>query len=404
MTKHTLTPRAAELLAAGAPLHVKEDQGLDLLVKAIETNNNAVDARLKALAELSQKASEQTLTLAEQLATLEQQVARREHGGSPTVAKSIGAQFVETPEVKSLVEAGVNRPKKFTAHMAVKTTITSAADSGGSLGTPYRDAVVMMPQRRLYVRDLLPVINVTSNSVEYAKQTTRTNNAGMVAEGALKPESALAWTLADTPIRTIAHWIPASRQVLDDVPQLRGLIDSELLYGLRLKEDAQILSGDGTGQNLLGLVPQATAYLAPITLTSPTILDQIGLAILQVSLADYTPDGIIMHPSDWMRIRLLKDSTGQYLFGPPGADVPPVLFGLPVAATASMTVDKFMVGNFQAAATLYDRWQARVEVSTEHDDYFVRNMVAILAEERIGLAVKRTGGAMVYGDFGNVTE
>ncbi|MDX0773563.1 hypothetical protein GOD44_03700 [Sinorhizobium medicae] len=43
----------------------------------------------------------------------------------------------------------------------------------------------------------------------------------------------------------------------------------------------------------------------------------------------------------------------------------------------------------------------RVDVSTEHSDFFVRNLVAILAEARIGLAVKQPL-ALTYGDFGNV--
>jgi len=108
-----------------------------------------------------------------------------------------------------------------------------------------------------------------------------------------------------------------------------------------------------------------------------------------------------MHPSDWMRVRLLKNADGEYLLGDPGAPVPPVLFGLPVVATTSMTVDKFLVGDFDRAATLYDRWTPRVEVSTEHADFFTRNLVAILAEQRLALATKQPA-ALTFGDFGNV--
>jgi HK97 family phage major capsid protein len=102
-----------------------------------------------------------------------------------------------------------------------------------------------------------------------------------------------------------------------------------------------------------------------------------------------------------MRMRLLKDGDGKYILGDPAANVPSVLFGLPVVPTQAMTIDKFLVGNFQRAATLYDRWTPRVEVSTEHADFFTRNLVAILAEERIALANKNPA-ALTYGDFGNV--
>ena len=131
------------------------------------------------------------------------------------------------------------------------------------------------------------------------------------------------------------------------------------------------------------------------------MLDTVGTAILQAALAEFPADGIILHPADWMRIRLLKDADGRYILGDPQATVAPNLFGVPVVATQAMAVDSFLVGNFMAAATLYDRWAARVEVSTEHADFFTRNLVAILAEERLGLAIKQRS-ALVYGDFGNV--
>jgi HK97 family phage major capsid protein len=202
--------------------------------------------------------------------------------------------------------------------------------------------------------------------------------------------------------KVIAHWVPASRQILDDAPQLRGIIDTELLYGLGLKEEAQLLGGDGQGENLSGLITNATPYVAPFDPAgTETMLDTIALAILQNALAEEPADGIVIHPSDWMRMRLLKDGDGNYILGAPGANVPSVLFGLPVVPTQAMTVDKFLVGNFQRAATLYDRWTPRVEVSTEHADFFTRNLVAILAEERIALAVKNAA-ALTYGDFGNV--
>lgn len=244
------------------------------------------------------------------------------------------------------------------------------------------------------------MIKVTSGSVEYPQQTVRDNKADTVAEGASKPESAYAFELKTTPMRVIAHWVPASRQIMDDAPQLAGIIDTELRYGLALKEEQQLLKGDGVGQNLLGLIPQATAYAAPagVVIANPTMIDVIGMAILQQALTDMPADGIILHPGDWTMIRLLKDADGKYIMGDPGVAIEPRLFGLPVVVTAAMPQGKFLVGNFQLAATLYDRWEARVEVSTEHADFFTRNLVAILAEERLGLAVKKAL-ALTYGSF-----
>lgn len=310
-----------------------------------------------------------------------------------------GEQFANADGLKSFAEDH-SRPGRF--RMEVKTTVTTGGTSGGPTGLQaYRDALLMLPMRPLRVRNLLPTVQITTGAVEYPEQTTRTNNANTVPETTLKPESAYGFTMRTATPKVIAHWVPASRQILEDAPQLRGIIDTELLYGLSLKEDAQLLGGDGTGENLSGLITNATAYSAPITIAGSNMLDQVGLGILQTTLADFTPTGIVMHPSDWMRIRLLKDGQGKYLLGDPGAAVPPVLFGLPVVETTSMAVDKFLVGDFQRAATLYDRWSPRVEVSTEHADFFTRNLVAILAEQRLALAVKQAA-ALTFGDFGNV--
>ncbi|TCQ29319.1 phage major capsid protein [Rhizobium sp. PP-CC-3G-465] len=327
------------------------------------------------------------------------QKASRRSGLDDSMPDTIGKQFSDDDDVKSFANQQA-RPGRVSVQ--VKATITTAENSAGALAPAARDPYVGLPQRRFTIRNLLPVVNVSSGFVEYPRLVTRPGAAAMVEEGALKPESAMALELVQTQMRVIAHWIPASRQILDDAPQLRDVIDGELIYGLKLKEEEQLLNGSGVGQNLLGMVTQATAFTAPFVVPGATMIDTIGLGILQTALTDLEPDGVVVSSADWMRMRLLKNADGEYLLGAPGQNIASLLFGLPVVSTPAMAVDKFLVGAFQAAGTLYDRWQARVEVSTEHADFFVRNLVAILAEERIGLAIKRPK-ALTYGDFGNVT-
>jgi HK97 family phage major capsid protein len=284
--------------------------------------------------------------------------------------------------------------------LRIKASLTSATtDAAGSVGgllVPQRDQTVLMPQRRLTVRNLLTPVNTYSNAVEYPKQTGRNNNADVVAETAAKPESDMKFTLETVPMRVIAHWTKGSRQILEDVPQLRSMIDGELIYGLAIKEETELLSGDGTGQHLEGMIPQAAAYAPVDTPADINIIDVIGLAILQASLTDIPPDGIVIHPVDWWKMRLLKDSEGRYILGDPMTVLQPVLFGLPVVPTPAMTTGKFLVGAFKAQ-TLYDRWDARVETGYVNDD-FTKNLVTVLAEERIGFAAKQPQ-ALIYGDF-----
>jgi len=180
-------------------------------------------------------------------------------------------------------------------------------------------------------------------------------------------------------------------------------VKGSLTLSTRDAQEAYSLAKEGalTGVNLNGLITNATAFSDPLSVSSPTMIDTVGTGILQVSLADFMPNGIVMHPSDWMRIRLLKNTDGEYLLGDPQSNPSPLLFGLPVVATTAMSVDKFLIGDFRAAATLYDREGANVALSTEDGDNFVRNMLTIRCEERLGLAIKQAT-ALSYGDFGNV--
>lgn len=319
--------------------------------------------------------------------------------GSFAPPQTWGRQVAESEQVKSL--AGITGSQPGRVRVELKD-ITSAPTSGGALDPSMRDTQVNpLPGRQPRIRDLLMTINTTSGNVEYVDQTTRTNNAAPQAEGALKAESAFAWELKNLPIRTIAHWTKASVQILADAPQLQSIIDTELRYGLALAEENQLLNGDGLSPNLDGLLTNAAAYVADFTPTTETMIDKVGLGMLQVTLADYVPNGVILHPSDWMRIRLLKNADGEYLLGDPQSNPNPLLFGLPVVATTAIAKDTFLVGDFRRAATLYDREQANVALSTEDGDNFVRNLVTIRAEERLGLAVKNPN-AMSLGDFGNV--
>lgn len=372
---------------------------IDELVQAIEARDNETVKKLAAIDVQTKSVGTDVGTMKEQIAQIEQQMAAG--GGSFTpgnAERSVGGLFVQDDRVKAFLESG-NRGK---VDVRIKASLTSlTTDAAGSVGAgiaPTRaQGIDLLPRRRPVVRSLLPVVQMTGGSVEVPVQKARNNNAAPVAEGTGKPQSDVQLELKTFNARVIAHWMKASRQVIDDIPQLRGLIDTELLDGLKESEDNQLLNGDGTGQNLNGLIPQATAYAAPIIVPDINMIDVIGLGALQVSRAHYQPDGVILNDGDWLQIRLLKNADGDYLFGPPGAEVAPRLFGLPVVPTTAMAQGDFLIGAFQAAATIYDRWDARIEVGFENDD-FTKNLVTILGEERLALAVKRRS-ALVYGSF-----
>lgn len=339
--------------------------------------------------------------LSAQITDIEQKLAS--HREILEVAKkTLGEQFVENEQVKSFLASGMKGRIDLQFKAALTSLTTDAAGSAGDAVRPTRlDGINMPNQRRLTVRDLLMQGRMDSNAIEYPKETGFTNNAASVAENTAKAQSDFKLDLVTVGAKTIAHTVKASRQILDDAPMLMSYIDGRLRYGLKYKEELQILNGDGTGQNLNGIVTQATAFSAPFTIADATTIDKLRLAALQATLAEYPASAIVINPMDWAQIETLKDTTGQYIIGNPQGTLSPTLWGLPVVATQAMTVDKFLVGAFNMGAQIFDRWDSRVELATQNEDDFIKNMVTILCEERLALAVYRPE-AFVYGDFGLV--
>jgi len=202
--------------------------------------------------------------------------------------------------------------------------------------------------------------------------------------------------MANTAVITLAHWIPASEQVLEDAPMLAGMIDGRLRYGLDLEEEDELLNGDGTAGTLNGLVNQATAFTGGKT--NQTALDTLLKAFLQISLSYYEASGVVLHPTDWTNILILKDTQGRYLFGDPHGQTSPQVWSKPVVATAAQTQGQFIAGAFNMAAEIFDREDAMVRISDQHADFFIRNMVAVLAEKRLALALYRSA-AIVKGSL-----
>ena len=310
--------------------------------------------------------------------------------------RSWGDQVVNSPQLTEFRNAAGKA--RFQIELKPNAAITSVTPGGGPLVTPDRAEGVQLARRRLTVRALLGTGTTGSNMVEYPRQNVRDNEAATVAEGALKPESNYGWELKQAKVATIAHWVPASRQVLDDAPQLRTLIDGELRYGLALKEETQLLLGDGVGTNLFGLVPQATAYDAAGEPAGASKFDILLRAIAQAEAADLPATGAVVNSADWFRLQGLKDANGRYIGSGPMGTVMPTAWGLDVVPSNSMPAGKFLVGSFANAATIYDRMQPTVLLSTEDRDNFIRNMVTILCEERVALAVRRPE-ALIYGDY-----
>lgn len=351
--------------------------------------NGEVSAELK---EKTDKALSELGDVTTRLGDLEKRAARERDGGDPD-EKSLGDIVVEAAGAQSF-DSSYRGMIKVKADRAAITSANTTVGAGRSQGTSLVPGarvpgIFGLPERQLTIRDLVMPGQTSSSTIEYVKETGFTNNAAPVAETTAKPYSDLTFDMTSSPVRVLAHLFKASRQILDDAPALRSYIDGRARYGLRFVEENQLLNGSGTGQNLHGLVPQATAFNPAFAAADETAIDRLRLAVLQVVLAEYPATAFVLNPIDWAKIELTKDAGGNYIIGNPQGSLTPTLWNLPVVSTQAMAAGEFLTGAFSFAAQIFDRMDIEVLLSSENVDDFEKNLFTIRAEERLAFAVYR---------------
>lgn len=382
-----------DMAAIEAAIKSHNDELKGFIVKANEEIKIAGSTAAETKNALDKIAAEAKVTV-DRLMEIEQKQDLRPGDGSYQ-EKSAGRLMIDSPEFKAAVDSKRFNVEPVNVGSFHKTAIFNATGLNQPLVPTQRIDGLIVPQlRRLTIRDLLPKGNTTSNMIQFAKENVFTNNAGpqyeaspTLTEGAIKPESGITFTIANEPVITVAHWIPASRQVLADAPMLQSYIDTRLIYGLKLEEEDELLNGVTANGELNGLLPQATAYNRGVT--ADTRVDTIRKIMTQLQIAEFEASGAVMNPADWEAIELLKDTTNQYIWANPRALAGPSLWGIPIVVTNAMAQGTVLVGAFNVAAQIWDREDASVRVAEQHADFFIKNMVAILAEERLALTVYR---------------
>lgn len=366
--------------------------------ESIEGTMETINGQMKESGTVSTEVKAQADKLAEDYNALYDRVQEIEQKGvkfqEENEAFDIGAEFIKSDQFKDIQEGRTNR-----ARLEVKTAIINATGQNQPLVPADRlSGFNTTPNRMLTIRDILPASGTTSNLIEFVRENVFTNNAGPQVGGSpeafenvTKPESAITFTLATAAVTTLAHFIPASKQVIEDSMSLQSFINGRLMYGLKLKEETQLLLGTGSNGELNGIHTQATAY----TVQSPQLTNEIDIIremIKQAHVSEYMPDAILLNPQDWydIDVRKVGSADDRYVVGNPREMSNPRLWGLPIVITNSVTSGQAVVGAFQMGAEIKDRAQATVEISLEDSTNFQKNMVTIRAEERIALCVYRT--------------
>lgn len=328
-----------------------------------------------------------------------------------------GQQFIQSDEYKKLVASGVvgSPEAKFRSlpvtvgqrlpYGAATTDVinTGTNGPGADLVQPYRPGIILpLPQRPLVVRDLFANVDMPGgDTIEYAAQVGFDNGAAAFAQaqtvntdtlaGGLKPQSSVAWEERTAKATWIGTWMVATRQALADETQMASLIDNQGRLMVRIAEDTQLLNGNGTAPNLSGLRDQTGLQTLDLSGGADN-LDGIRTArrLVKTGLSRLDATFLVLNPVDSEEFDLLKDGNGQYRGGNPiggfaNAGSAPI-WGLTRVESEAMPEGFGLVGT-RAGATIFDREPLRVLTTDSHSDFFVRNLIVVLFEERLAFPV-----------------
>jgi len=383
-----------------------------------DVERDAITAHLKTATDLKQSAADQA-GLRKQMADLGDGLGINDPGekqapagyGKVAARGSLGKAFTESAEFKAMLASAPNgqfseKARVQSAPFGVKDLLTGVnrTTSAGALLTPdYRGMLDPTYARPLSMRELVTAGTTGTDVIEYVQLLSVVNAAAPVPEATtiapvggevtavqagVKPESGMVFAKQSTNVKTLAHWLPATKRSLSDVNQIRTLIDAFLYYGLEEELEDQIIGGDGTGENFLG-IEAVSGTQTQTAGVGDDIFSVARRARTKIRLIGRSiPTAYVMHPNDWQRIELSKDGNERYYGAGPFALTDARLWGLPVVESEAATEGEAWVADW-TKAVLYDREQASIQATDAHADFFIRNLVAILAELRAAFAVLR---------------
>lgn len=272
-----------------------------------------------------------------------------------------------------------------TLDVELKTLMQTSA--GWAPETTRTGMLVPFATRPIQVADMVPQTMTNQNAIVYMEETTFTNAATEIAEAGTYPEATLALTEQSSLVRKIAVFLPVTEEQLQDEAQVRTYIEQRLGFMVRQRLDQQLISGNGTPPNLRGML-NISGIQTQAKGADPTP-DAIYKALVKVRVTGQAePNLVIMHPNDWMDIRLLRTADGLYIWGNPSDAGPERIWGLPVSSAQAATENTAIVAdtNYMSLAT---RRGLDVQVSNSHGTYFVEGKLAIRADMRVAFVVYR---------------
>jgi HK97 family phage major capsid protein len=313
---------------------------------------------------------------------------------NPFAGKSVGEIFIESDSFKRFSAADRRGPAieikeiggedwRRSLHAKALVSTTEFPIEARRSGT-----LLQLPERRPVVADLIPQATTNEAAIVYMVETVATNGAAFVAEGGTKPESALEFEERSVTVRKLATVLPVTEELFMDAPAMRGYIEARLGSFMDLAEDAALIDGSGVAPEIPGIL-NTVGIQTQAKGTDPTP-DAFYRAMVKIQTGAFVqPNGIVMHPNDWVDIRLLRTADGLYIWGNPSEAGPERLWGLPVVSTVAATENTGIVADFATSMQIFRRMGVTFAVSDQHSDFFITNKLMLRVEERFAFVVYR---------------
>jgi HK97 family phage major capsid protein len=292
-----------------------------------------------------------------------------------------------------------NSDKKL-AFKVAGTMLGSTNISGGNVPVEQRlPGLDIVPSRRVRLLDIVSRGSAESNVISWVSQANKDGAAGQTAEGAAKNQIDFDLVVNNESLKKTTAYIKISEEMLSDIAFIESEINNELMREILKAVEAQVYSGSGAGNDLNGIVTQATAFAAGTfagTVDNANVADVLTVAANQIRLAEHdAPNYIMLNPSDLTALKLIKTSTTdkRYVDRLVMVAGEMSLDGIPIIETTLVAADTFLIGDF-SKATVYDKGMVDIKVGYENDD-FTKNLVTILAEWR-GLNIIKTNDASAF--------
>jgi len=375
------------------------------VLKAINDNSLELKSTVEKLEGSNTKLIDAQKNQSGVIEDLQEQIKKANKNANLSLKEQVGVLLSENKDALTAMKEGDSKANIRMTLKAVGNMMLSSNVTGQIPQADREAGITSIARRQPFILELVNVGSITSNLWEWVQQANPEGAPAMTAEGAAKAQIDFDLVLASATVRKVTAYIKVSKEMLDDVPLMESEINQELTERINLTIDAQLLSGDGTGQNLVGILANATAFTPGSFATAganpvvtPINADVLRVAINQIMIAEFQPNYIVMHPSDVTAMDLDKGSDGHYILPPFSTNANTVVKGIPVVSNTGVTEGDYLVGDFSKAGVRF-REGLTFDVGYENDD-FTKNFVTILAEARLVQRVKSNHyAAFVTGDF-----